>query len=174
MAPRPGQRDNSQDPGSGWLETAGRFLGFLLFAGPAMLIVAGLVLLPAYKHHAQTQYGLACLQNKLDEAKQFIDGNKRLIRDLPNDEVLNIRLIMSQSSLTPINETVVYDPDMATRPPTMVNPAKLPAPPPPQGKLITLANRLENPNTKRGMVLVAVGAMLAALFLFSPSKPQQE
>jgi hypothetical protein len=63
-------------------DTAGRFLGFLMFALPAMLLIAALILLPEYKRYADTQYNLACLQTKLDEAKQFVEGNKRLIRDL--------------------------------------------------------------------------------------------
>jgi hypothetical protein len=150
------------------MDSVGRFLGFLMFAGPAMLIFAALVLLPSIKHWKMMEYDAACKQNLTDQRNQALDSRSRVIHDLQENEVLTERLLMSQTSLTPANQTVVVDPSLPPWSPMMINPIKLPPPPPPQGKLLQLADKLENPTTKLGLLLVMIGAGLAAVFLYGP------
>lgn len=164
-----GTRSNgNQDPSTGPLETVGRLIGFFMFAAPAMAIFAGLVLLPVYKHYSDTQYQLECLKSKVAQAEDFKKANDRFKTALKEDEVLNVRLIMSQSTLTPANEIVVHDPDASSHRPVSVVAARRPLPPRAPDKLLDYAVRIENTNTQRGLFLMAAGAMLAALFFFSP------
>lgn len=168
MEPPPGKKAESEIRPAGLLETAGRFVGFLMFAVPAMIIVAALILLPVYKHNAYTQWEYACLQTKVAEADDYKQANERFKSALKDDEVLNTRLIMSQSTLTPANEDVVRDPSNAPHTPVGVVPIRRQVPPPPGGPLIAAANRIENRNTWMGLIMTAVGALLAAMYLFSP------
>jgi hypothetical protein len=194
MEPQPGIRDEPQDqapgkpaidseePMAGLLDSAGRFLGFLMFAGPAVLILAALLLLPLYKHWAMLEYEVACKQTLMDEKNLLLDCRSRVIRDAAEDEVLTARVLMGQSSMTPANMTVVEVPGLPQWSPMMVNPIKLPPPPPPSTTKaihflglrlnpIEMANKLENPTTQRGLILVMLGAGLAAIFLFGPPAP---
>jgi hypothetical protein len=169
----PGIKDNPQEQPPGLMDSAGRFLGFLMFAGPAMLILAAVILLPAYKHYAFLEYEAACKQVLSDQTNLSLDCRSRVIHDLQENEVLTARYLMSQTSMTPANQTVVVDPSLPPWSPMMINPIKLPPPPPPQGRLIQLANKLENPTTKLGLLLVMIGAGLAAVFLFGPPAPSK-
>ena len=174
MEPPPGIKDNPPDPAPGLMDSVGRFLGFLMFAGPAMLILAALILLPAWKHYALAEYEAACKQTLLvDQRNLSLECRSRIIHDLQENEVLTERLLMSQTSMTPANQTVVVDPSLPPWSPMMINPIKLLPPPPPQGRLLQLANKLENPTTKLGLLLVMIGAGLAAIFLYGPPAPRK-
>jgi len=157
------------------MDSVGRFVGFLMFAGPAMLILAALILLPAWKHYALAKYEADCRQTLLvDQRNLALDCRSRVIRDIQDNEVLTERLLMSQTPMTPANQTVVVDPSLPPWSPMMINPIKLPPPPPPQGRLLQLASKLENPTTKLGLLLVMIGAGLAAVFLYGPPAPRKQ
>lgn len=160
----------------------GRFIGFVAFVGPAMAIFAALVLLPMYKHLQMSEYKLACKEARTQEQQQFVDCRKRVTHDMTEDPVLAQRLLMSQSPLLPADATVVDDPTWGKWSPMMIEPVKVPLPDPPQAKwkilgvrvdVLELATRLENPTTKRGLVLMMIGAVIAGVFLFGPHSSQK-
>lgn len=155
------------------MDSVGRFLGFLMFAGPAMVILAALILLPAWKHYAMAEYEAACRQTLTEQTNLSLECRSRVNHDIHDSELLTERLLMSQTSMTPANQTVLVDPSLPPWSPMMINPIKLPPPPPPQGKLLHLANKLENPTTKLGLLLVMIGAGLAAVFLYGPPAPRK-
>ena len=164
----PGPRDSADVRSAGLLDAAGRSIGFLFFAAPAMAILAALVLLPAYKKYAVQQYVLECKRVEVTEADQCIAANERLELAAKNDPLYISRLMMSQSTLMPANEVVVEDPENSSKPPLMIAPDPLPRPDPPNNALLQYAAKLEGPKTKRGLLLIAVGGVMAGLFLFSP------
>ena len=158
---------------AGLMDSVGRFAGFLMFAGPAMLILSALILLPSYKHYAMAKYEADCKQTLAKERNDSLDYRSRVISDMRESELLTERLLMSQTSMTPANQTVVVDPSLPPWSPMMINPIKHTPPPPPQGTLLQMANKIDNPTTKLGLLLVMIGAGLAAVFLYGPPAPRK-
>ncbi len=162
MEPPPGIKDEPREPAPGFLDSAGRFLGFLMFAGPAMLILAALILLPAYKGMVMRAYGDKCRATAIDEKNLYLDCRSRVIHDIPESELLTERLLISQTPMRPANQTIVVDKSLPAWSPMMINPIKLPPPPSPYTQKVfyflglrlaplEMADKLENPTTKLGM-----------------------
>lgn len=168
----PGQRVNSASAttgGLGFLFGFGRFVGFLLLAAPALATVAALVLLPAYQHMTEQAYETEKLRSDNQSIKDYIASNDRLIEDAPVDEDLTTRLRISNARLLPRNEVVVVDPNAPPAPPPgVIVPAHRPYAPKPDNLLLSMAGKLSDDNTRRGLFLLSAVAMMAAMFLFAP------
>jgi hypothetical protein len=139
-------------------------------AGAAVVLFAGVLLVPEYARLAKARYELARQQATNADLEALIRGNDRLIAALPGDPVLAKRLAMRQFGLWPKDEVVVLD----ERGPRQTNPGLVvsdphPRPVPPTGWLMNAAQRASNPPTRRGLLLLAVAAIAAAIFLF-PAK----
>jgi len=151
------------------LFAAGRLVGFVSLAGLAMLILAGLVLLPPYARWQQAEYEKECLATACRESEALITAQERMIADLPESEVLTKRLALSQGELCPENEFVFSRPDRPRRPPPdVILPIRYPRPAPPNGFLMQASVKLRNAGTRRGLLLLATGCLLMAMFLFAP------
>ena len=94
-------------PPAGLLFSAGRLVGFLLLAGAAVLLLAGVVLLPAWARLAEARYGRACPEARTADLEALAEAQERLIAALPKDEVLAMRLAIKQESLAP-SDRVAY------------------------------------------------------------------
>lgn len=152
-----------------WLFATGRLIGFVTLAGPAILILAGLVLLPAYARWQHAEYEKECLATACRESAAMIAAQERLIEDLPENEVLTKRLSLAQGELCLENEHVSSTIDRPLRPPPDVIPTiRYPRPAPPNDVLMRASVRLANPGTRRGLLLLAGGCLLTAMFLFAP------
>jgi len=175
MAPRPGKKADFKKHPAGLLPALGRAAGFAALAGMALAILAGVVLLPAYARLTEAQYERGCLMAGATEAEDLIRANDRLIAEMPGDPVLTMRLARSQLDLLPENEVVVIDPGRRKAPvgPLVTIPPR-PRPNRPGGWLIRLADRLWAPGVRRGLLLLAACAMAAAMFLFTPSKADED
>jgi hypothetical protein len=143
-------------------------IGFVTLAGLALAILAALVLLPAYARTRYAAYERDCDKVATAELEATVAANARLIADLPSSPVLTKRLAMSQGNLIPDNEVIVPEGRAVRPPPDVVMPVRYPYPPPPDGWAITAAAKLQNPPTRRGLLLLAVGSLLVATFLFAP------
>ncbi len=146
----------------------GRFVGFCMLMGPALAILAAIVLLSAYARLAGTRYELDSIKAGIADAESLVEANDKLIAALPEDPVLTMRLAMSQKNLLPKNEEAVPTLGAAKTPPTLVRPTRHDKPAPPSGMWINLAAKLKNPPTQRGLIVLAAGIMLTAMFLFAP------
>ena len=142
-------------------------VGFCLLAGAALAIFATAVLVPEYARVLEAQYELARQEATNADLKALIESNDRLIAALPENPVLTKRLAMNQFGLLPENEIVLVD-DRAPRrlPPGTALTKPHPRPEPPNKQLMGIVQRLTRPRTRRGLLLLAAAAMLAALFLF--------
>ncbi len=160
--------------GLGFLYGLGRFVGFMLLAGPALAIIAGIVLLPAYKSMKTTQYERDCRRSANAQYKEYLDAVNRQIAEAPEDEQFTLRLRMEQGRLMPPGEVAIEVPnDPGEHPPGTIYAAPSTKPAPPSGLLLTMADRVADPATRRGLLLLAAVAMLAALFLFAPPEKYQ-
>ena len=147
----------------------GRFVGFLLLAVPALAIVAAVVLLPAYQSMKAMEYQRDRTRAVIATYRDRIKATRRVIEEAPADEQLTLQVRMAQERLLPPNEVVVVDPKAPPMPPpgSVTGPVR-PMPPPPSDALLSMAQKIQSPATKRGLFLLAAAAMLAAMFLFSP------
>lgn len=168
MADRHGTRVSLPAPPDGVLFAAGRMIGFVALAGLGMAIVAALVLLPGYVRMQTALYERDCERIASAELEATAGANARLIADLPSNPVLTKRLAMSQGDLLPDNEVIVSKGQPTHPPPDVVVPARYARPAPPDGWAFAAAVKLQNPPTRRGLMLLAAGALLVAMFLFAP------
>ncbi len=160
-------KNRPADPPSGVLFAAGRLVGFVLLAGLAMGIFAAVVLVPAYVDMATARYVVGCNEAALQDAQDRVEANRRLIEALPEDPVLVARYAMAQEPLVPQTHEVIRVPGQSLLP-DQRSPAANPRPAPPSGLLFQINARLQKPSTKRGLLLLAVALLTAAVFLFSP------
>jgi hypothetical protein len=75
---------------------------------------------------------------------------------------------MSQGELLPDNEVIVSRDQPGRPPPDVIVPVRYARPAPPAGWMIRAAAKVQNLPTRRGLLLLATGALLVALFLFAP------
>lgn len=173
--PRGINSKDKADSQTGWWSSLGRIAGFLMVAAPAVLMVAAIVLLPPYARLARAQYDLSCARADLIDAETQVAANQRLIAALPVDEVLTKRLAVSQLPCRPANEIVVAGPGDGididiTKPPDLVRPPRSRRPSPPPVWMATVSTKLSNPPTRRGLLLLALGAIITAVYMFAPQR----
>lgn len=170
MADPRGTRASLPAAPDGLLFAAGRMIGFVALAGLAMATAAVLVLLPAYARMRLAIYERDCDRVTVAELQATAAANARLIADLPTNPVLTKRLAMSQGDLLPDNEVIVFKGSSPSPrpPPDVIIPIRYGRPAPPDGWMIRAAAKVQHPPTRRGLLLLATGALLVALFLFAP------
>ncbi len=168
MAHRPGRKAKTSDESQGIGRACGRAAGFLMLAGAAMGILACVVLVPAYADMAERQYQLERSRADLAEMKSRTAYNDRLIADLPQDPVLIRRLAMSRLNHQPINAVVVAGASAPSGVSLFATSPPHPHSATPSRWLMLAATRLRVPGLRRGLSVLAVAAMLAAMLLFCP------
>ena len=148
------------------LFAAGRLVGFVLSAGTAMGILAAVTLLPAYADILSARYDRDCERYRLAGMEALAVANDRLIAAAQEeDPVLIRRLAMSQLGYRPPGETLA-DPN-GIGPVQLISLPNLAKPAPPSGQFRQTVARLQDPNTRRGLLALAAGAMLTAMLAFS-------
>lgn len=152
----------------------GRLLGFLVLAAPAIVILAGVILLPVYERLCNTRYEYEKLKAQVADAEKRVRSNDLLIEGLASDPVMTKRTAMNATPLVPHEEVVVHDPTLPRSTPGVIEIPRTPPPQPPNSILYRLGVRLEKPATRRGLFLLAAGAMLVALFIFAPPQQRKE
>ena len=169
MAPPRGRRANPPLHPAGLLFAAGRMVGFTVMAAVAVAVVSSVVLLPAYAQWVRAQYERDCLLARTKDLEALSNAHERLIAALPTDRVLTMRLAISHEALRPAAGSRVPLPgaDPAT-PPGLIRAVSHPRPAPPPDWLMHLDARLQRPATRRGLLLLAAGAVVVDMFVFAP------
>jgi hypothetical protein len=142
-------------------------VGFCLLAGAALAVFAAALLLPDYARMLRAEYELARQEAAIADLEALIEANRRLIDALPESPVLTKRLAMHQLGLWPEDEVVVLNGTRPAPPPpgvALVGRHQRPKPPSPW--VLTTAARVSNPRTRRGLLLLAAAALVAAVLLF--------
>jgi len=137
-----------------------------------MTILAGAVLLPDCARLVRARYERDRQATNVADLQAIIEAQDRLIRALAEDRVLTQRLATNHLGLLPANEMVVIDEGLpSTLPPGVVVPQPARRPTPPSAWLGYVADQLAMPNKRRGVLLLVIGCMIAAMFLFGSSGP---
>ena len=148
----------------------GRLIGFFALVGTVTAVLVGVILLPELSRLAQTTYELDVDRAKTADLQGQVDANRRFLEALEEGcPVLYKRLAIHQAAQTPSNENAFGPPVHTSLPPGIIQTPRTPRPDPPDGWVLRTARKLENPSTRRGLLLLAAGVMLAAMFLFAPS-----
>ena len=145
-----------------------RTLVFVSLLVMSVLIFAGVVLLPPYGNLKYAEYQRDFLHSVNTDAEKLIEANHRLLDALDEDQVLAIRLACSQSDFLPFDEIVFPESPLNDRPGPLVTIQNTPRPEKPSGLLMQLSGKLEKANRRRGLMLLAVGALLVGLLLLNP------
>jgi hypothetical protein len=148
----------------------GRMVGFLLLAVPALATIGAITLLPTYQSMMASLHQRDVRQAEIGTSQDFVVATEKMISRLPEDEDTTRRLVMLQQRLLPRNEVVMIDPgEKPAPPPGVIVPDRRAKPAAPSDMFLSMADKLKNPGTRRGLFLLAAGAMLAAMFLFAPA-----
>ena len=149
-------------------------VAFCLLVGIAMVVFGAVLLLPEYARLQHARYQLARQKATIADLQSLIDGNNRLILALPDNAVLTKRLAMNELGLWPEDEVVVInDRGPRLQSPAMVVTKAATRPEPPVGWVMDAANRVANPPTRRGLLLLAVVGLIAAVILFPGAGEQR-
>ncbi len=169
MAPTPGTRSSTGPGGSSALEAV-RLIGFIAVAGMALTILAAVVILPAYRQRSLAWADRHRLAQQARLNERLIDYNERLIEAIKTDPVLTQKLLMEQQNYRrpsqraiPIAEAPL-DPSVPRLLAAQVAQSAQP-PPAPSQRLDQLAQRVQDPATRRGLLLLA-GLLISAAMIF--------
>ena len=144
-------------------------VGFTVMASAAVAVISTVVLLPPHAQLVRAQYQRDCLRARTKDLEALSDAHDRLIAALPTDRVLTMRLAISHEALRPRDGSPLRIPGAGpASPPGLVRAVRHPRPAPPSDWLMRLDAKFQRPATRRGLLLLAVGALVLALFLFAP------
>ena len=147
-----------------------RAVRFAAWVTAALGIFAGVLLLPAYARLLTANYQRGCLDAELACAEKLIEAQDKLIVASRTDVVLTQRLARSQLGLVPQTELVAIAPAGARpAPPAVLSPQRPAYPPPPPRWIIAMGERLVRAPLRRGLMLLAAGALFAAMLLNAPA-----
>ena len=133
----------------------GRGFGFFILAGLAMVIIAALVLMPAWAQAVRAEHAVADAMPKNEDAKHTIALRARSINAIPYDHKLTERLAKGT-----VKGDIFHTPEVKSVPE-------------PTGWRLDLADKLAQTKTRRGLFMIACVALAGAMFLFAPPAPKQ-
>ena len=165
MEPAPGKK---AEPGSArtFLFAAGRLVGFLLAAGPAVMILAAVVLLPAYADLLEARYEHATARVETQRLEAMVVGQDRQLAALEaGDPVLVERYAALQLGLQG-DEDVVLAGDAP--PPGFLQIPTFPDPVRPDNTALRWAGKLRDLNFRRGLLVIVAMLLLGGVLLFAP------
>ncbi len=152
----------------------GRGVGYFAMVTVALIILAGVVLLPSLAQLQQTEYRRDCDGKRVQEAVATVAAMDRLLAAAPSDEVLTKRLAWSRLGVLPSNEQIsVKRPIIGSPAPGTLSTIRFENPPPPDPWINRLAMKVQIPAYRRGLIVMAGCLALAAMLLFAPHPTQK-
>ena len=145
-------------------------MGFVLMLALALAVVAGVVLLPPYAKLQQEKYRRDCDALRVAEAQATVEAMDRMLAEAPSDEVLTKRLAWSRLGLYPAGEQVARTTGrgfLLSGSPGTLSVIRYPDPPPPDPWLMSLAEKLNQPARRRGLMVLAGCLAVAAMLLLA-------
>ena len=173
MAQQRGTRDNPNVSPESLASVLGRAISFVLLAGVALAIVAGVALLPAYARLNQ----ITAERDRLDAANTHdldrIDAQDHMIEALPEDRILAKRLAMRHFGAIPRNEHVVAATEDLRAPQAGTVDIEPPRRPEPVTNwMTTTARRIANSRAHQILILLAIATLAAAVILSNAPRPK--
>ncbi len=149
-------------------QTCSLAAGCAMLVVPAVVIFIAMIWLPPYAKLLQTRYDRDSMKADIADSRQQLTALSNFNeRYAAGDEVLVKRLAMSHAGLWPDNESIPAG-YRKPQPLIAIEPALRPAAP--NRWLIKAAGRMRNTRTRRGLTLLAMGAIGSAWLLLAKSK----
>ena len=140
-----------------------RAAGCALLVVPAVVIFVAMIWLPPYARLVQTRYLRDCKRADIADHRRQMNALANFnVKYSAGDEVLVKRLAMSHAGLWPDNEII---PAGFRRPQPLITIEPSLRPTQPNPWLMQAARRMGNPRTRRGLMLLAMGAIGSAWLL---------
>ncbi len=152
------------------VDAVARSVGFVVLAGASLATLAAVVLLPAWVRLTEAECERELLAARMADEQAIIAANERLLEALPEDVVLTRRLVMSDLNALPYHQQVFARPGERTGPQPMVTIDPAPRPDPPEGWAMSAGRKLIRPSFRRGVFLLSVAGLTAAMIMFTPVK----
>lgn len=147
-----------------------RNVGFLLLVLAGMAILAAVVYLPDWAKCLQLEYQRDCERAYLADTEALLDAYRRKIRTVETDAQLTRRLAQGMQGTgapgLPIDRAMGLGADFLA--PGEISVIEAPLPKKPNTWLMDAARKVEDPPTRRGLLLLFAGAITAAVYLFDP------
>jgi hypothetical protein len=135
-----------------------------------MTILLAVVYLPDWAKCLELEYQRGVERANLTDTQELLAAYRRKIRTIETDAQLTKRLAQSMhgmgSSGPAIDRALGLGTDVLAPGEISVTPA--PRPEPPNSWLMGAARKVEDPPTRRGLLLLFAGAITAAVYLFDP------
>ena len=145
-----------------------RRLGFLIVSGMALVLLAGLVLLPAWADMKKTELELQRNTVRLREAKETVQALDRMARDVQNDEILTQRLAGTRLGLYSPDEVIVRDPAKPVDNPEILSEIRYPMPTQQEDFWLQAGAKLEKSGRRHSFMLLSIAMLISAFILFAP------
>ena len=174
MARQCGKKDSHQSSSKGILFAFGRSIGFTVFAGLGLAILAALALLPVYERVLYAQYDRDSERAKKADYQAKYSASVLVLDDVKSNDPSCVRkLAHSVQGEIPYGYTLVESSGSPspTPPPDVIRITPHDKPNPPPHWLTELRSKLQNPAKKRGLLLLMTVSFFIAMLLFS--KPDE-
>jgi hypothetical protein len=147
-------------------------MGLLITAGTAIAILAAVVLLPAWYWREKARVQRDELARTVRTQQEYVGYKQGLIEAVKRDPRPNAQLLMLQQHVhLPDEAPVAVEAPADPRVDQMLA-ARAPHVQPPDHLVMHLAERMIEPATRRGMLLVAGVLMVLAMIMFQPPEKQ--
>jgi hypothetical protein len=148
-----------------------RYAGFVCMCGVGMGILAATVLLPSYGKLLEVKHRNRCDALRVKEAEGTIAAMDRFCDGVGSDELLTRRFAWSTMGLKSNDDVVIKSQQHTTGENFM--PVTLAAisyddPRRPDRRIMHLAAKLQQPQTRRGMLMLAGLMIISAVLIFRP------
>ena len=148
-----------------------RYAGFVIMCGVGMGILAAVVLLPSYGKLLEVRHRNECDALRVKEAEGTIAAMDRFCDGVGSDELLTRRFAWSTMGLKNDEDVVVKSqlPTIAEKfTPVSIAPISYSDPRAPDPRIMHLAAKLKQPQTRCGMLMLSGLMMISAMLLFRP------
>ena len=157
--------DSVDAAGGGWIDS----LGFILLTGAAVVLLAGVVLMPPYGDYLELRHKRLTLDaHNADMHAQLALGERIIAATGDNgDPNFMARLAISQGEFVLTNQVEVASAARATwAGPDVVTPPSTDRPDPPAMWKMQIARKLSRKGTQRGMLMLSAGLLVVAGLIF--------
>jgi hypothetical protein len=169
MVRQPGTRAKSAAGANARISAGARTISFFLLVATGMAVLLAVVLLPAWAECLQVEYQRDGEKADLADIQELLAAYNRKIRSIETDTQLARRHALGILGLDPGGLAVELVTDTTNLTPGEISVTPSPRPDAPSDWLIAAAQKVEDPPTRRGLLLLAAGAVITAVYLFDPS-----
>lgn len=142
-----------------------------MLACASLATLAAVVLLPPWTRLVDARYERDALAAQMTDEQALVVANERLLDALEDDVVLTRRLAMTDLNALPRGQRIFSAArNVRGALPATVSIEPAPRPDPSGGWAVSAGRKLSRPGYRRGVFLLAISGLVAAMVMFPPVK----